>query len=93
MKTTHEVLYMLNDLDFKIHLEEDSYSDFGDAKKILSKKFHSEGYRTELLRKMLCLVDDLHVTFLTQDNEPIKKTIEILRDYNFVQVKEKANEE
>ena len=67
MKTINEVLHFSNKLNLVADLKRDEYINFTCIKKVLANDFRD--LYTENLINILCVVDDIHILFITQISE------------------------
>ena len=87
MKTLNEVLHFLNKVDLIADLERDEIKNFNCFKKVLMNEFRD--LYTEKLINMLCVVDDIHILFITQGFQNFRALTDVLRDDIFLLFNEK----
>ena len=91
MKTINEVLHYLNKVDLVADLKGDEFRNFTCIKKVLANDFRD--LYTEKLMNMLCVVDDKHILFKTQDFQNNRVLTNVLHDDIFLLINEKLENE
>ena len=87
MKTINDVLHFLNKIDLIGYLKRDEYGKFSFLYKILTDEFQDEN--SETIIRMLNIVDNLHMLFVTQDLNNVWMLTDVLRNEIFLMVEEK----
>ena len=82
MKTINEVLHFLNKLDLVSYLERDEFKYFNCFKKVLTNKFRD--LHTDKSINMMNVVDDIYISFVTQDFQNVQVLTDLLRDDIFL---------
>ena len=87
MKTVNDIRYFTNDLYFVGYLEEDGYRKFVCVRNILVDEFQDNDSKRIL--KLLGILDDLYISFRTQEFSHITDKVKLLREDICQPIKEK----
>ena len=89
METKNDVMHPMNRLYFKAHLVKEEYHDFEYIRKKLIDEFFNDDLDDSDLDNLLIKVDEIHITFLTEQMPDNQKTIDDFRHIVFKQTKQK----
>ena len=78
MKSVNDIMYFINDLFFVGYLEEDEYKKFDCVRNLLVDEF--EDLDSKKLVNILGILDDLYISFRTQEFSHIVDKVKLLRE-------------
>ena len=89
MGTINDIMHAMNRLYFKAHLVGKEYHDFEYIRKKLIDVFFCDDLDKSELDNLLNMVDNIHISFLTEQMPDNQKTIDDFRHIVFKLIKQK----
>ena len=77
MKTVNQVLFFLNKVDFTPYLKDDDHQKLRCIKQVLTDEF--QDVDSDKIMNMLIVVDDLYISFVTQEFQSVVGLTNMLR--------------